>query len=104
SARAAASSLRNLAPSSSSQVWVAINSARRSRMASMRSSRYVSGSIGTTLSRQADHLGLGALEEGEQRVHLPLQLGDCIELPLQVSDLGLQRGDRLIAFLAPLFA
>src|SRR5262249_33422187 len=44
---------------------------------------------------QVDHVGglEGPLpQEGEQRVHLPLQLGD----------LGLERGDRLVAFLAPL--
>src|SRR5262249_27981566 len=49
-------------------------------------------------------LSLGALEEGEQRAHLTPQLSDRIELPLQVNDLGLERGDRLVAFLAPLFA
>ena len=58
----------------------------------MRNAQRVSGRIGGTLSRQADHFGLGALQQGEQRVHLPLQLGDGIELPLQLSDLGLERG------------
>src|SRR5262245_46932785 len=46
---------------------------------------------------QVDHFGglEGSLpEEGEQPV----------QLPLQVSNLGLERGDRLVAFLAPLFA
>src|SRR5262249_25526906 len=107
STRAAASSLRNLATSSSSQVWVAINSARHSRTASaypMRNAPRVSGRIAGTLSGQANHFGLDPLEEGEQRVHLPLQLGDRIELALQVSDLGLEQGDRRGAFLAPLFA
>src|SRR5262249_38670840 len=58
----------------------------------------------STPSGQADRVGLGALEQGEQRVHLPLQLGDRIEPPFQLRDLGLERGDRLVAFLAPLFA
>src|SRR5262249_17316614 len=78
---AAESSLRNLATSSSSQLWVAINSARHSRMTSIRSRR-VSGRIGRTLSGQADHLSLGALEQGEQRTHLTTQLGN---LPTQGS-------------------
>src|SRR6516165_3231811 len=65
----------------------------------MRNAQRVPGRIGATLSGQADDLGLGALKQGKQRVHLPLQLGDRIELPLQVSDLGLERGDRRVAFL-----
>src|SRR5262249_9768212 len=95
SARAAASSLRNSATSSCSQLWAAINSARHWRTASaepMRNGRNISSRLGGEPLGQADHLGLGR----EQRVHLPPQLGDSIELPLQVSDLGLERGDRLV--------
>src|SRR5262249_20965088 len=70
----------------------------------MRNGRNISGRIGGTLSRQADHVGLGSLPQGEQWVHLTLPFGDCIEPTLQVCDLSLERGDRFVAFLAPLFA
>jgi len=77
----------------------------------MRNAQRVSGRIGGTLSGQADHVGLGALEEGEQRAHLTPQLGN---LPAQGSEgvLALRalalaierqrRADRLTHYVTPI--